>query len=53
MRGSEIDIVQERVENSYRIKKDREIVSYKREPLDHIVHGLQCKEEKKKESRAV
>ena len=48
MRGSEIDIVQRRTTSLYRTQEDRQIISYKRELPDCIVHGLQCEEGKKR-----
>ena len=43
-----MDIVHERSTRSYRTQERREIISYIRETQDHIIHGLRCKEVRRK-----
>ena len=48
MCGSEIDIVQETTASSYCTREIGQIVLYKKDQPDCIVHGLWCEEGKRK-----
>ena len=53
MCGLEIDIVHKRASRLYCTWEGRQIISYKQELRDRIVHGLRCKEERKDMDKAV